>query len=208
MEFFFLFNCGCAYLIFLSNCACAHFIWFVALFQKKLSDISGFITLENFFCSDESFCGCFAVIIVLVNQLMVKGLNDMFDHAELFGKTWLGAYSALCFSCGYFAYDQLDMLRYRLYSGWIPSILMHHLILLICFTLALYRMVTINYLILTLVCEVHRIFWTPIPTILFLSCYIKSCTWWTNKSTTLIVLSWHSLHPWMHDTYKGPNGSI
>ena len=79
----------------------------------------------------------------------------MFEHEELFGGSWIGAYSALCFSCGYFAYDQLDMLRYRLYSGWIPGILMHHLILLICFTLALYRNVTINYLILSLVCEVH-----------------------------------------------------
>jgi len=82
----------------------------------------------------------------------------MFEHHELFGGSWIGAYSALCLSCGYFAYDQLDMLRYRLYSGWIPGILMHHLILLICFTLALYRNVTINYLILTLVCELHSIF--------------------------------------------------
>lgn len=83
----------------------------------------------------------------------------MFEHEQLFGGTWLGAYSALCFSCGYFAYDQLDMIRYRLYSGWIPAILVHHLILLVCFTLALYRKVTINYLILSLVCEVgHYIY--------------------------------------------------
>ncbi|GAB2290466.1 hypothetical protein Dimus_024745, partial [Dionaea muscipula] len=47
---------------------------------------------------------------------------------------------------------------YQLYSGWIPSILMHHLILLLCFTLALYKNVTINYLILTLVCELNSIF--------------------------------------------------
>lgn len=99
-----------------------------------------------------------SVILILVNQVMVKGLKETFDHAQLVGNTWLGAYTALCFSCGYFAYDQLDMLRYRLYSGWIPSILAHHLILLICFTLALYRNVTINYLILTLVCELHSIF--------------------------------------------------
>jgi len=78
----------------------------------------------------------------------------MFEHSQLVGGTWEWAYAALCFSCGYFAYDQLDMLHYRLYSGLIPSILVHHLILLVCFTLALYRNVTINYLILTLVCEV------------------------------------------------------
>ncbi|CAO1944275.1 unnamed protein product [Urochloa humidicola] len=96
-----------------------------------------------------------SVIFVLVNQWRDKGLENMFEHEELFGGSWIGAYSALCFSCGYFAYDQLDMLRYRLYSGWIPGILMHHLILLICFTLALYRNVTINYLILSLL---HSIF--------------------------------------------------
>ncbi|CAO2167184.1 unnamed protein product [Urochloa humidicola] len=99
-----------------------------------------------------------SVIFVLVNQWHDKGLENMFEHEELFGGSWIGAYSALCFSCGYFAYDQLDMLRYRLYSGWIPGILMHHLILLICFTLALNRNVTINYLILSLVCELHSIF--------------------------------------------------
>ena len=97
----------------------------------------------------------FAVIFVLLCQWRTKGLENMFQHEELVGSSWIGAYSALCFSCGYFAYDQLDMHRYRLYSGWIPGILMHHLILLICFTLALYRNVTINYLILTLLCEVH-----------------------------------------------------
>ncbi|KAJ6821669.1 TLC domain-containing protein 2 [Iris pallida] len=99
-----------------------------------------------------------SVVLILVNQWMVEGVGNMFTHDQLFGGTWLGAYSALCFSCGYFAYDQLDMLRYRLYSGWIPSILVHHLVLLVCFTLALYRNVTINYLILTLVCELHSIF--------------------------------------------------
>ncbi|XP_062227189.1 uncharacterized protein LOC133925290 [Phragmites australis] len=99
-----------------------------------------------------------SIIFVLVNQWRSKGLENMFEHEELFGGSWIGAYSALCFSCGYFAYDQLDMLRYRLYSGWISGILMHHLILLICFTLALYRNVTINYLILSLVCELHSIF--------------------------------------------------
>lgn len=96
-----------------------------------------------------------AVIFILANQWLKNGSIGMFEHSQLFGGTWPWAYPALCFSCGYFAYDQWDMLHYGLYSGWIPSILMHHLILLICFTLALYRNVTINYLILTLICEVR-----------------------------------------------------
>ncbi|KAH7835133.1 hypothetical protein Vadar_023158 [Vaccinium darrowii] len=99
-----------------------------------------------------------SVVLILVNQWLTNGSHEIFEHSRLFGGTWPWAYQALCFSCGYFAYDQWDMLRFRLYGGWIPSILLHHLILLVCFTLALYRNVTINYLILTLICELHSIF--------------------------------------------------
>ncbi|KAI3767598.1 hypothetical protein L2E82_17845 [Cichorium intybus] len=99
-----------------------------------------------------------SVVFILVKQLTSNGLDELFEHSQLVEATWPWAYSALCISCGYFAYDQLDMLLYGLYSGWIPSILLHHFILLGCFTLALYRNVTINYLILTLICELHSIF--------------------------------------------------
>ncbi|KAK6938404.1 TRAM/LAG1/CLN8 homology domain [Dillenia turbinata] len=99
-----------------------------------------------------------SVLSILFNQFRDTSMTEMFEHSQLFGGTWPWAYQALCISCGYFAYDQWDMLQYRLYSGWIPSILLHHMILLICFTLALYRNVTINYLILTLICELHSIF--------------------------------------------------
>lgn len=95
-----------------------------------------------------------AVVFILLNQWSLTSFKRMFEHKELVEGTWPWAYQALCFSCGYFAYDQQDMLQYRLYSGFIPSILIHHLVLLICFTLALYRHITINYLILTLICEV------------------------------------------------------
>ncbi|KAJ0753780.1 putative TRAM/LAG1/CLN8 domain-containing protein [Helianthus annuus] len=99
-----------------------------------------------------------SVVFILVKQLASNDVNQLFEHLQLVNTTWPWAYSALCISCGYFAYDQLDMLLYGLYSGWIPSILLHHFILLGCFTLALYRNVTINYLILTLICELHSIF--------------------------------------------------
>lgn len=99
-----------------------------------------------------------SVVFILVYQWLRNGSREMFDHDELFGGTWPWAYQALCFSCGYFAYDQWDMLLYRLYSGLIPAILVHHLLLLLCFSLALYRRITINYLVLTLICELHSIF--------------------------------------------------
>ncbi|KAH1064824.1 hypothetical protein J1N35_029811 [Gossypium stocksii] len=99
-----------------------------------------------------------SVVFILLNQWSLTSFKRMFEHKELVEGTWPWAYQALCFSCGYFAYDQQDMLQYRLYSGFIPSILIHHLVLLICFTLALYRHITINYLILTLICELHSVF--------------------------------------------------
>ena len=99
-------------------------------------------------------CHPSAVVIIIINRWMTSSTKDMFEHSQLVETTWPGAYAALCISSGYFAYDQGDMLLYHLYSGPIPSILSHHLILLICFILALYRNVAINYLILTLICEV------------------------------------------------------
>lgn len=99
-----------------------------------------------------------SVVFILLDQWTTKHSMHIFDHEQLVHSTWPWAYQALCFSCGYFAYDQWDMLKYQLYSGWFPSILAHHLILLLCFTLALYRNITINYLILTLICELHSVF--------------------------------------------------
>ncbi|KAL8459493.1 hypothetical protein ACS0TY_036830 [Phlomoides rotata] len=99
-----------------------------------------------------------SVVVILLNQWIQIGADKMFEHSQLVEVTWPWAYQALCFSSGYFAYDQWDMLLHRLYSGWIPSILVHHLVLLVCFTLALYRNVTINYLIITLICELHSVF--------------------------------------------------
>lgn len=118
-----------------------------------VSSISSIVNFNVQLCDATSNLPVSAVIFILVNQWL-NGSSGMFEHSQLFGGTWAWAHQALCFSCGYFAYDQWDMLHYGLYSGFIPSILAHHLLLLICFTLALYRNVTINYLILTLICEV------------------------------------------------------
>lgn len=141
-------------------------LWIVAgacLFQIANWAIRSFVSRDPLFVNTSvsllhSTIISVSVVSILVNQCLKNGSDGMFEHSQLVGGTWEWAYAALCFSCGYFAYDQLDMLFYRLYSGLIPSILVHHMILLVCFTLALYRNVTINYLILTLVCELHSIF--------------------------------------------------
>ncbi|XP_054799292.1 uncharacterized protein LOC129303796 isoform X2 [Prosopis cineraria] len=70
-----------------------------------------------------------SVVFILYRQWSTNGSKGMFEHSRLVEGTWPWAYEALCFSCGYFAYDQWDMLRYHLYSGWIPSILLHSIFL-------------------------------------------------------------------------------
>lgn len=95
---------------------------------------------------------------ILMYTWCQKGLPSMFQHEELFSGVWPGAQVILCFSLGYFVYDQVDMLCSHLYNPWAPSLLVHHAVLLVCFTMAIYRQITINYLILTLFCELHSIF--------------------------------------------------
>lgn len=99
-----------------------------------------------------------SVASILMWEWCHKGLPSMYKHEELFSGVWPGAQAILCFSSGYFVYDQVDMLRRHLYNPWAPSLLVHHAVLLVCFTMALYRQVTINYLILTLFCELHSVF--------------------------------------------------
>ncbi|KAK9743484.1 hypothetical protein RND81_03G242500 [Saponaria officinalis] len=99
------------------------------------------------------------VLFILLNQWRSAHPSlRLFDHDELVRNTWPFAFKAISLSCGYFAYDQSDMLYHRLYSGCFPSVLAHHFILLLCFSLALFLNVTLNYLLLTLLCELHSVF--------------------------------------------------
>ncbi|KAD4888505.1 hypothetical protein E3N88_20578 [Mikania micrantha] len=141
------------------NWVCRNFISRDPLLVNTVNLDSNMCTLRQYDCKVSKYgLNFLTVVFILVKQLASNGVNESFEHSQLVSTTWPWAYSALCISCGYFAYDQLDMLLYGLYSGYIPSILLHHFILLGCFTLALYRNVTINYLILTLICELHSIF--------------------------------------------------
>ncbi|CAM6094737.1 unnamed protein product [Calypogeia fissa] len=99
-----------------------------------------------------------AVVGLLVLQISRTSIGEMWTHEALTGEAWPGAFAVLAASSGYFAYDQWDMLRRGLYKPQAPSLLVHHAVLLICFIAALYKNSCINYLVLTLVCEVHSIF--------------------------------------------------
>ncbi|GBG85446.1 hypothetical protein CBR_g40088 [Chara braunii] len=61
-------------------------------------------------------------------------------------------------SCGFFAYDLWDIVQRRLYNPRAPSILFHHVAVLVCFTTALYRGVGINYLVLLMASEINSVF--------------------------------------------------
>ena len=108
---------------------------------------------NNVFNPSFSLCLWYVVAGGLASEWVKKG-SSMYNHEELFSGVWPGSNVILCVSTGYFVYDQVDMLRRNLYNPSSPSLLVHHAVLLVCFTMALYRQVTINYLILTLFCEV------------------------------------------------------
>ncbi|KAL2642048.1 hypothetical protein R1flu_009635 [Riccia fluitans] len=99
-----------------------------------------------------------AVLMLVYEEAAKRGLASMWKHEALTQNAWPGALTVLAVSCGYFAYDQWDMIRRRLYKPESPSLLTHHLVLLTCFAVALFKNSCINYLILTLVCELHSIF--------------------------------------------------
>jgi hypothetical protein len=97
------------------------------------------------------------VVTLIAREAQMIGLEKMSLHEVLYSKPWPGAHITVGISCGYFAYDQWDMLRKHLYNPRLPSRFMHHVILFICFTLVIYYNNCINYVTLTLVCEVCNI---------------------------------------------------
>ncbi|KAJ7531221.1 hypothetical protein O6H91_14G037000 [Diphasiastrum complanatum] len=126
-------------------------------------------------------------VIIVTNNWYNKHDLSMFTHEQLFSGVWKGAFDLLCFSCGYFAYDQWDMLRNALYNPLAPSLLTHHMVLLVCFTSAIYRGVCVNYLILTLICEIHSIFlhWRR----------VSRMSGFRNVKSKLVMLEW--IFNWM-----------
>lgn len=156
-----------------------------------------------------------SVIGLMVKEAQGSGLTNMLSHDVLFNRTWPGAYTALTISCGYFAYDQWDMIRKHLYSAKAPHLLVHHAVLLTCFTPALQRDLCINYLILTLICEVHSIF-LHLRKVRKLSATTKSRSTWGNFVTwTLNWIAFFSTrifcHVWitaklLWDASKFPRG--
>ncbi|KAH7288700.1 hypothetical protein KP509_31G037400 [Ceratopteris richardii] len=143
-----------------------------------------------------------------------QGLSSMYNHEELFYAIWPMAKTVLCFSSGYFVYDQVDMIRRHLYNPKAPSLLVHHAVLLVCFTMALYRQVTINYLILTLLCELHSIF-LHLRRVLRMACVRKEGSWlvsiewsfnWITFFTSRMVMHTFIIYKLLIDSSKFPSG--
>lgn len=88
-------------------------------------------------------------------QWREHGSQGVMKHQQLMYGTWGGAHALLCFCSGFFMFDAFDLLRARLHRPWT---LLHHAVLLVCINMALLRQVGINYLVFTLICEIHSIF--------------------------------------------------
>lgn len=98
-------------------------------------------------------CSCL-VIYLLVNEQERSALfkGNMY-------KTYTD-YSILLLSMttGYMAYDLWHWIKAKLYINSTSPIVMHHIVLLTCFTTGLVRVAGTSYLVLTLLCEFNTCF--------------------------------------------------
>ncbi|MCO5579525.1 hypothetical protein L7F22_033380 [Adiantum nelumboides] len=78
--------------------------------------------------------------------------NDLLMH-----KPWEGAHFLLCSYIGFLFFDSFIILLSNLHAK-LPFNLLHHAIVLIGFSTILLYNAGFNYLILTLICEVHSMF--------------------------------------------------
>lgn len=65
-------------------------------------------------------------------------------------------YRILCLTTGYFAYDLCDMLRSQMHHK-APHLVVHHVILLVCYMCGLHRELCVPFLVLTLLCELNSV---------------------------------------------------
>ncbi|MCO5579520.1 hypothetical protein L7F22_033375 [Adiantum nelumboides] len=94
---------------------------------------------------------------IACNQWHSKGWVFVANHEVLMQEPWRGAHFLLCFSIGVFSYDAFDLLLSSIYIH-CPLTLLHHAILVIGFSTALLINHGFNYLVLSLICELHSIF--------------------------------------------------
>ncbi|MCO5588934.1 hypothetical protein L7F22_042896 [Adiantum nelumboides] len=94
---------------------------------------------------------------IACKQWHSKGWVFLASHEVLMQEPWGGAHSLLCLSIGVFSYDAFDLLLSSIYIHR-PLTLLHHAILVIGFSTALLINHGFNYLVLTLICELHSIF--------------------------------------------------
>lgn len=79
-------------------------------------------------------------------------------HSPLTGDSWLTELM-VSISNGYFLYDLLEMNMHRLFlKGTQILVHVHHVVVMACFSAALYSGTLTGYLLLTLVCEVNNWF--------------------------------------------------
>ncbi|KAI5058434.1 hypothetical protein GOP47_0026604 [Adiantum capillus-veneris] len=99
----------------------------------------------------------FSATWIACKQWHSKGWMSLANHELLMHKSWQGAHCLLCFSIGAFCFDAFDLLHSSLHIHQ-PHALVHHAIVVIGLSTVLLFNVGFNYIILSLICEVHSIF--------------------------------------------------
>mmetsp|Transcript_5362 Transcript_5362/g.7733 ORF Transcript_5362/g.7733 Transcript_5362/m.7733 type:complete len:309 (-) Transcript_5362:272-1198(-) len=100
-----------------------------------------------------AMCSCL-VIYLLANEQERSALFDgnMFEtHTD-------NSILLLSMTTGYMAYDLWHWIKAKLYVNSTSPIVLHHIVLLTCFTTGLVRVAGTSYLVLTLLCEINSCF--------------------------------------------------
>lgn len=80
-----------------------------------------------------------------------KMMEDLIQTSTFMGHTVISA------SVGYFLYDSFDMLRYQRTRQSL-ELLLHHIVIILCFGIAIFTKVYVGYAVLALIVELNSIF--------------------------------------------------
>ncbi|RMX65825.1 hypothetical protein DD238_002981 [Peronospora effusa] len=130
----------------------------VMIFPLASSRVKTFSTLSTF--SQLIFCNTAVSMLHSALSSLLAVLALLTSHSlngDYVNTVTRGEFLATAVSTGYFAYDLWDYVLNELYIKF-PGIVLHHVVVLICYISALIRTIGVPLLSLALVCELHSVF--------------------------------------------------
>ena len=128
---------------------------FVPFAASKVKSYSGFSSTEKaLWCNTatsllhSTVSSCFVILVILFDQTTQGDIVTKSSNLE---------FLTLCVSTGYFAYDLWDYVVSQLYLK-SYGVVVHHVVILICYISALFKNVGIPFLAITLICELNSLF--------------------------------------------------